>query len=52
MARPSRVTGSRYNQVSTEFWNAVHDSLSGQKKPETALADLETALKKVKKSGW
>ena len=52
VARPSRVTGARYNQVSTEFWNAVHDALSGQKKPEAALSDLENALKKVKKSGW
>ncbi len=29
VARPSRVTGAQYNRVSSEFWNAVHGTLSG-----------------------
>ncbi len=29
VARPSRVTGDKYNQVSAEFFNAVHAVLSG-----------------------
>lgn len=52
VARPSRITGNRYNQVSTEFWNAVHDVVSGQKKADAALSGLEASLKKIKKSGW
>ena len=30
VARPSRVTGVKYNQVSSEFFNAVHEVLSRQ----------------------
>ena len=29
VARPSTVTGAKYNQVSNEFWNAVYSVLSG-----------------------
>ena len=52
VARPSRVTGANYNKVSNEFWNAVHAALSGTKTAEASMADLETALARVKRSGW
>ncbi|TVQ35467.1 MAG: ABC transporter substrate-binding protein [Geminicoccaceae bacterium] len=51
VARPSAVTGTRYNQVSTEFWNAVHRALSGQATAEAALADLERRLQRLAR-GW
>ncbi|MCP6014448.1 hypothetical protein NL362_28250, partial [Klebsiella pneumoniae] len=51
VARPSRVTGVRYNQVSAEFWNAVHATLSGQTDAKTSLADLEQTLDRVSRGG-
>ena len=30
VARPSRVTGAKYNQVSSEFCNAAHEVLTGK----------------------
>jgi trehalose/maltose transport system substrate-binding protein len=45
VARPSTVTGRRYNQVSNEFWNAVHDVLSGRKPAQTSLAALAERLR-------
>ncbi|MFW5833329.1 MAG: ABC transporter substrate-binding protein [Pseudomonadota bacterium] len=47
VARPSGVTGTRYNQVSTEFWNAVHRVLSGEATAEDSLADLERRLQRL-----
>jgi trehalose/maltose transport system substrate-binding protein len=52
VARPSRVTGVKYNKVSAEFWEATHSVLSKQAKAEAALAKLERDLKRVKRSGW
>jgi trehalose/maltose transport system substrate-binding protein len=52
VARPSRATGAKYNEVSTEFWNAAHMVLEGKMSGTDAVAQLESALKKVKKSGW
>lgn len=52
VARPSRVTGIRYNKVSTEFWESAHAVLSRQAEPEAALARLEKDLKRVKRAGW
>lgn len=46
-ARPSVATGDRYNQVSAEFWNAVHRILSGQQKAGPALAQLARTLDRV-----
>ena len=34
--RPSTVTGAKYNQVSSAFWNAVHAVLTKQKPARTA----------------
>lgn len=45
VARPSAVTGRRYNQVSNEFWNAVHDVLSGRRPAPESLAALAQRLR-------
>ena len=50
--RPSTVTGSKYNQVSSEFWQAVHASLSGSQTVDQAMTGLDRSLKRVKRSGW
>jgi trehalose/maltose transport system substrate-binding protein len=45
VARPSVVTGRRYNQVSNEFWNAVHDVLAGRRSAQASLAALAERLR-------
>ena len=45
VARPSAVTGRRYNQVSSEFWNAVHDVLSGRRAAPASLIALTSRLR-------
>lgn len=52
VARPSKVTGDKYNKVSNAFWNAAHDVLSGKQKAEPALASLESDLKRIKRNKW
>jgi trehalose/maltose transport system substrate-binding protein len=52
VARPSRVTGEKYNRVSNAFWNAVHQTLSGQQTAEASLGALEGELNGVKRRGW
>ncbi|NKE44180.1 ABC transporter substrate-binding protein [Roseomonas frigidaquae] len=49
--RPSAVTGRRYNQVSAEFWNAVHAVLAGQMAVEPALDRLERNLARIGRDG-
>ncbi|MEN8174770.1 MAG: ABC transporter substrate-binding protein [Pseudomonadota bacterium] len=51
VARPSTVTGSRYNQVSSAFWNAVHQVLAGNKTAEASLEALERRLKRLSRGG-
>ena len=51
MARPSRVTGVKYNQVSSEFFNAVHEVLSGKAEAPTSLAALEKKLDRLSRGG-
>ena len=51
VARPSGVTGVRYNRVSAEFANAAHAVLSGQAEPEAALARLVQRLERVSRGG-
>lgn len=51
VARPSKVTGTRYNQVSAEFFNTVNAVLSGQAEPEAGLADLERKLDRLSRGG-
>ena len=52
VARPSRVVKGKYNQVSSAFWTAVHQVLSGQAKPEAAFQSLEAQLKRTGGRGW
>ncbi|GEM49111.1 ABC transporter substrate-binding protein [Deinococcus cellulosilyticus] len=52
VARPSGVTGLKYNQVSQAFSGAVHDVLTGQKKAADALKTLESDLNRIKGRGW
>ncbi len=42
--RPSTATAPNYNQVSTDFFNSVHDVLMGQKDGKTAVAEIEANL--------
>jgi trehalose/maltose transport system substrate-binding protein len=51
VARPSRVTGDKYNQVSAEFFNAVHAVLSGRSDAASSLAALEQSLDRISRGG-
>jgi trehalose/maltose transport system substrate-binding protein len=51
IGRPSTVTGSKYNQVSNQFWNSVHDVLAAKAKPEDSLNRLEGALNRIGHTG-
>jgi len=50
--RPATATGAKYPEVSSAFWNATHDVLSGTATAEDSLKKLEGKLKQVKRSGW
>ncbi len=52
VARPSRVTGEKYNRVSNAFWNATHNALSGRKPADQAMSDLQADLASVRRRGW
>ncbi|MCU0892829.1 MAG: ABC transporter substrate-binding protein [Rhodospirillales bacterium] len=51
VARPSGVTGVAYNRVSSAFWNAVHDVLSGRTEAEAAFAELEARVERIRGEG-
>jgi trehalose/maltose transport system substrate-binding protein len=51
VARPSRVTADKYNQVSSEFFNAVHVVLSGKMDAASSLAALERSLDRLSRGG-
>ena len=51
VARPSKVTGIKYNQVSSEFFNAAHDVLSGKAKGAERLEELEGRLDHLSRGG-
>jgi trehalose/maltose transport system substrate-binding protein len=51
VARPSQVTGDKYNQVSSEFFNAVHAVLSGKTDAASSLAALERSLDRLSRGG-
>lgn len=51
VARPSTITGVKYNQVSNQFWNAVHDVLSGSDTAAGALKRLAASLKRLAPNG-
>ena len=50
--RPSAPTKANYNQVSQEFWTAVHATLSGNGSGAENLANLERNLMRIRRSGW
>jgi trehalose/maltose transport system substrate-binding protein len=47
VARPSTVTGSDYNQISSAFSENVHKMLAGEMSGEQAVADIERVAKRV-----
>jgi trehalose/maltose transport system substrate-binding protein len=51
VARPSAVTGGKYNQVSSAFWNAVHGVLSGREKAGAGLKRLQGRLDRLSRGG-
>lgn len=51
--RPSAPTLSHYNEVSSKFWSAVHDTLSGHGTAADNLAQLESDLVDIQgDSNW
>ncbi|MER9331582.1 ABC transporter substrate-binding protein [Mesorhizobium sp. M0488] len=50
--RPSAAAKIRYNEASSQFWNAVHNTLSGDGAAGDNLADLEAMLTRLKGRGW
>jgi len=50
--RPSAPTLGNYNQVSSMFWSAVHDTLSGTSSAADALEVLEADLTDLKGDAW
>ncbi|HEX2257539.1 MAG TPA: ABC transporter substrate-binding protein [Afifellaceae bacterium] len=52
VARPSAATRTSYNEVSSEFWTAVHDVLSGRRPAAASLNRLEVRLNRLKGRGW
>jgi trehalose/maltose transport system substrate-binding protein len=50
--RPSAPTKQAYNEVSKEFWTAVHNTLSGDGTAEENLADLADTLEELKAGSW
>ncbi|NRF72150.1 ABC transporter substrate-binding protein [Aquincola sp. S2] len=51
VARPTAISGPRYNQVSNQFWNAAHEVLSGRSAPDDALTRLEATLQRLSRGG-
>jgi trehalose/maltose transport system substrate-binding protein len=49
--RPSTPTGSKYNQVSSEFWNATYAVLSGQTDAAASVKDLDAKLRRLSRGG-
>lgn len=52
LPRPSAATRKSYNEVSSEIWTAVHDTLSGKGDAKTNLARLNARLNRLKGNGW
>jgi trehalose/maltose transport system substrate-binding protein len=51
VARPTAATGTRYNQVSSHFWNAAHEVISGRTPAAEALTRLDATLHRVSRGG-
>ncbi len=52
VARPSAPTKVKYNEVSSKFWSAVHDTLSGTGTAADNLEILEADLQDLQGGGW
>ena len=50
--RPSAPAKVGYNEVSSQFWNTVHKTMSGEGTAADNLAELEVSLTKLKGAGW
>ena len=50
--RPSAPTKIAYNEVSSKFWSAVHESLAGTTPAGDSLELLEADLQDLKGGGW
>ncbi|WEX74257.1 ABC transporter substrate-binding protein [Sinorhizobium numidicum] len=50
--RPSAVTKVKYNEVSSKFWSAVHNTLSGDGTAAENLELLEVELTELKGDSW
>lgn len=50
--RPSAPTLGKYNEVSSKFWSAVHQTLSGNGTAAENLEVLEADLTELKGDGW
>ncbi|MBB5275196.1 trehalose/maltose transport system substrate-binding protein [Rhizobium rosettiformans] len=50
--RPSATTKVKYNEVSSRFWGAVHNTLSGSGTAAENLELLEIELNELMGSGW
>ena len=50
--RPSAPTKVKYNEASSQFWTAVHNTLSGEGTAADNLAELEVSLTKLQGAGW
>jgi trehalose/maltose transport system substrate-binding protein len=50
--RPSAPTKANYNEVSSKFWSAVHNTLAGDGTAAENLELLEADLNDLKGSGW
>ena len=50
--RPSAPTKVKYNEVSSLFWSAVHDTLAGKGAAAANLAALEEKLAVLQGAGW
>ena len=50
--RPSAPTLGKYNEVSSKFWSAVHETLSGNGTAAENLEVLEADLTELKGSAW
>jgi trehalose/maltose transport system substrate-binding protein len=51
VARPAKVTGTKYSRVSADFRNTVHSVLSGSGKSEPKVKELQKKLEKMTKDG-
>ncbi len=52
VTRPSAPTKVKYNEVSSKFWSAVHETLSGKGTAAENLEVLEADLTELKGKGW